>query len=274
MTGIAKIVACVIARTVSTRLPLKVLRHVHDSVGMLDFILQRVKLVSNIDEVYLCTSRQKVDDILEDIADKNNVNIYRGSPDAVIERMIGVAEKEHADHVIRITGDNVFAAYEYVGKQIEVHIANDLDYTRIKGLPIGATAEIMKLSAVKACYLSIDPSVSEYLMLYMFDPSKYRCGVIKIKNWPDYSSYSLTVDTNEDLERTRNIIAHYRKDFLEISLKSILEIIEMHKIANSVFKLQGLVKMPYGKTITFAEFQKEMSNRISQSMHFEIDPIS
>lgn len=269
-----KTIACVIARTVATRLPLKVLRHVYDDVGMLDFILQRLKLVPNIDEIYLCTSYENVDDILEDVAKKNKVNLYRGSPDAVIERMIAVGEKEDADHVIRITGDNVFTAYEYIDKQIEVHAENNLDYTRIIGVPIGASAEIMKFSAVRKCYHSMDPAVSEYLLLYMFDPSQYMCGAIKIKDWPDYSSYSLTVDLAEDLVRTRTIMNHYNNDPLKISLKTIVEIVQEFKVENSIFEPHGIVKMPYDKKITFAEFQQEMTNRINNALQFEVEEIS
>ena len=48
-----KTVACIIARTVSTRLPLKVLRMVDGKLSMLDFIIQRLKKVNNIDAIYL-----------------------------------------------------------------------------------------------------------------------------------------------------------------------------------------------------------------------------
>lgn len=266
-----KVIACVIARTTSTRLPLKVLRHVCGDIGMLDFMLQRLKKVSNIDEIYLCTSHESVDDILEDVAIKNDVNIYRGSPDAVIERMIAVGEKEDADHIIRITGDNVFAACEYIEKQIKVHTENNLDYTRIVGVPVGASTEIMKFSAVKKCYTSIDPSVSEYLLLYMFDPSKYRCGVIRIKHWSNYSSYSLTVDVKEDLTRTRTIISHYNKNPVKISLKSIIEIIKKFNVENSKFEQEDVVKMPYNKEISFFDFQEEMTKRINSALQFEIE---
>ena len=266
-----KTIACVIARTVSSRLPLKILRHVYDSVGMLDFILQRLKLIGNIDKIYLCTSDDKVDDILEDVAVKNNVDIYRGSSEAVIERMIAVGKKENANHLIRITGDNVFTSYEYIDKQFEVHIENDLDYTRIIGVPIGATAEIMKFSAIQKCYYSMDPAVSEYLLLYMFNPLLYRCGIVRIKGWEDYSSYSLTVDVNEDLVRTRNIISHYNNDLLKISLKSIIEIIQKFKVKNSIFEQHGVIKMPYDEETTFVEFQQEMTMRTNKALQFVIE---
>ena len=101
-----KVVACIIARTVSKRLPLKVLRDLINGVSMIDFLVQRIKKVSEIDEIYICTSINIVDDILEDVAIRNDIKIYRGSEDEVIERMISVGDLEQADVLLRITGDN------------------------------------------------------------------------------------------------------------------------------------------------------------------------
>ena len=70
MTKNKKTIACIIARTVSKRLPLKVLRNVTEQFSVLDFIIQRLKFVNNIDKVYLCTSSEPVDDIMEDVAKK------------------------------------------------------------------------------------------------------------------------------------------------------------------------------------------------------------
>lgn len=265
-----KTVACVIARTVSTRLPLKVLRNVVDDYSMLDFMIQRLKVVKNIDEIYICTSNEAVDEILVDVANKNKVKIYRGSPDAVIERLISVGDLEAADNVIRITGDNVFTSYEYLEEQISIHNENNLDYTRIMDVPIGSTAEVMRLSAVKKCYQQIDPAVSEYLLLYMFDPNHFKCGVICINNLKKSSDYTITVDTPEDLERTKKIFSLNSNEPLLIKLKNIISIIDDHNISNSKYSLSGNVKMPYGKEISFEEFQNDMNQRRVQSMNFSI----
>lgn len=265
-----KTIACVIARTVSTRLPLKVLRNVVEEYSMLDFMLQRLKLVKNIDEIYICTSYEIVDDILEDVARKNDVKVYRGSPDAVIERLISVGDIEKADNVIRITGDNVFTSYEYLEEQINIHNKNNLDYTRIVDVPIGATAEVMKLTAVKECYDLIDPAISEYLLLYMFRPEHYKCGVINISEIKKSSNYTVTVDTKEDLARTKSIFNYFDKKPLSIKLKNIIEIIDNNNISDSKIDFIGNVKMPYGKEITFEKFQNDMNARINNSTQFTI----
>lgn len=265
-----KTVACVIARTVSTRLPLKVLRNVSGEYSMLDFIIQRLKLVENIDEIYICTSFEAVDDILEDVAAKNCVKVYRGSPDRVIERLVSVGEISQADNIIRITGDNVFTSYEYLNEQIQIHNVNSLDYTRIIDVPIGATAEVMSLSALRRCYESIDPAISEYLLLFMFSPSNYNCGVVRIQSLKESSDYTITVDTPADYNRTKKILESFDGNPLEIQLKEIVDLIDEHQIENSIYNASGIVKMPYGKEITFEEFHQDMANRIEQSNKYLI----
>mgnify|MGYP004007429603 FL=1 len=265
-----KTIACVIARTTSTRLPLKVLRRVDNQYRMIDFILQRLKVVKNIDKIYLCTSNEMVDDIMEDIAEDNQVEIYRGSPESVIDRMIAVGEIENADNVIRITGDNVFTSVEYLEGQILIHNKQNLDYTRVVGVPVGSTAEVIKLSTLKKCYQNIDPKVSEYLLLYIFRPDIYKCGVISIGDLKNTSSYTMTVDTLEDLVRTKKILDLYENNPIKITTKEILTIIDDNRLSNSTIFDSGMVKMPYGIEIPFSEFQKDMQKRIDSSERYTL----
>ncbi|HEY9049474.1 MAG TPA: hypothetical protein VIN08_26430 [Ohtaekwangia sp.] len=259
-----KVVSCIIARTVSTRLPLKVLRSVGNEYTMLDFMIKRLKSVSSIDEVFICTSHEAVDDIMEDIAARNNVKVYRGSPDNVIERMLAVGDITDAELLLRITGDNPFTAVEYIDQQVQLLRNKNLDYVRLIDVPIGATAEVMTREALKRCYTMMDPSVSEYLMLFMFEPENFKCGVVKPFS-EDLSTMSLTVDTPQDMERTRAIMTYWDKQAVAITLNDILTISSRNTIPNLFIKPSGQIKLPYGKTIDFEDFLKDMNRRITQS---------
>lgn len=259
----AKVVACIIARTVSTRLPLKIFRDLTPGVSMIDFLITRIKSVQEIDEIYLCTSTESVDDIMEDVASRNNIKLYRGSADEVIQRMISVGEIESADIVLRITGDNPLSSTEYISHQIQFLLENQLDYVRVVDVPIGATAEVISFNALKECYSKMDKSVSEYLMLFLFEPEQYKCGIIKVFK-EDYSNYSVTVDTPEDLARTISLIKVIGKsDITNISLKEIMEVYLNEKIdlPAKIILSNGNVKLPYEKVISFDEFQYDMNRR-------------
>ncbi len=261
----AKTIACLIARTASTRLPLKVLREVTPGVSMLDFIIQRLKLVSNIDSIYLCTSSEITDDIMEDVAARNKINIYRGSPNQVIERLLSVAEKENATDIIRITGDNVFNAYEYMNDLVAMHTKNNLDYSKITGLPFGSTPEVMSVSALKDCNSKTDPTLSEYLTVFMFLPELYKCGMLKINDINDYSNRTLTVDLSEDLVRTKLVLQNYTSEKLKITTKEIMQLIDEHQIPYSMVNVNAELKLPFNITVKMADFIRELNLKATQS---------
>ncbi|MEP0986292.1 hypothetical protein [Ekhidna sp.] len=265
-----KVVACIIARTVSTRLPLKIFRDLREGESMIEFLIDRVKSVDAIDEIYLCTSKEPVDDIMEDVAKRKNIKLYRGSANQVIERMLMVGEVEDAEIVIRITGDNPFTAIDYLPHQINFLREEQLDYTRLVRVPVGATAEVIRLSALKKCYEIMDPEVSEYMMLFLFEPKTFKCGIVTLTS-EDYSHYSLTVDTPKDLERTRIYLDKIGgKKASDITLLELIEIAaDQENVQN--FDDETPVKMPYDKLITFAEFKSDMDRRLSDSLKLELN---
>lgn len=261
----AKVVACIVARTVSTRLPLKILRTLSPSgFSMVDYLINRLKRVESIDEIFICTSNENVDEILEDVAKRNDINIYRGSPDQVIERMLSVGRLTSADILLRITGDNPFTAIEFIDQQIKMLADNNLDYVRLIDAPLGATAEVISTEALIKCNSMMDPSVSEYLMLYIFEPKHFKCGVLKpFSN--DFSGFSVTVDLPPDLERSRKVFEYYSGNELEIATSHIIEIYQKFTLPAAVIKPSGKIKLPYGKEITFDEFKKDMERRTNAS---------
>ena len=262
----AKVVACIIARTVSQRLPLKVLRDISFGVSMIEFLIDRVKTIAAVDEIYLCTSTEPVDDIFEDVVCRKNIKIFRGSTDAVIERMIKVGEIENADIVLRITGDNPFSSVEYVDRQIDFLLNENLDYIRLVDVPIGAAIEVIKFEALRDCYSKMDPSISEYLMLFIFEPNNYKCGIIK-PFVEDFSKFSITVDTLVDLVRAKNIVTLSKENF---KLENIAKFLNDDKLDNLLPKkeiaLGGKIKYPYDKEITFEEFSSDMKRRKEASL--------
>ena len=267
-----KSVACIVARTVSTRLPLKVLRDLIPNISMIEFLIARLKTLDSIDAIYICTSSEKVDDILEDVALRNKIKIYRGSPDQVTERLLAVGKIEMADNIIRITGDNPFTSIEYIEKQIAFLNKNALDYVRLVNAPVGAAAEVIKYRALKKCHEEMDPEVSEYLMLFLFEPRKFKCGIVEVTK-DDNSKYSLTVDTEEDLKRTKLVLSYLKHiDFKKILLTDILNLYKNENISLPAksFEKKGLVKFPYNKSITFDEFSKDMDRRKKDSQKINI----
>jgi spore coat polysaccharide biosynthesis protein SpsF len=258
-------VACIIARTASTRLPNKVLMEINGK-KLIEYIIEKMKNVSNLDAIYLCTSIDDDDQILLDIAKKNGIKSYAGSRKSVIDRMLDVAKMENADNVVRVTGDNVFTDEFFLDRMIEEHNNHPMmDYTRTEYLPLGVTAEVINVSALERCYEMIDPEKSEYLMLYMFNPEEFNCQVLIPEEslMAEYSS--LTVDTHEDFERTEFLIDRLYKNN-RLYYDDIIKLNNKKKIPYFNIDKNLLVRMPNNNAITYAKFRRSIiEQRINRS---------
>jgi len=258
-----KVVGCIIARTNSQRLPFKVLRRVKGQDTMLDILIKRMKQVRNIDELYIATSTEPGDDILVDYAEYHGIKIFRGSPDNVISRMSRIAQLEQASHVIRITGDNIFTDHKLLQFQIEQHISNGWDYSRAEGLPIGSTAEVINVNTLIDCEKRMNPIESEYMMLYLFNPDRYNVGVILFNEKEQLNQFTLTVDTPEDLERSKTVLAHFNNEFM--ATNAIIDFIKENEVKHSRLGSSSTIKLPGNKTISYDDFRADMDNRLNKS---------
>lgn len=257
-----KNVACIIARTNSSRLPKKVLRDV-GGLRLIEYIINKTKKSQLVDEIYLCTSVDESDKVLLDIAKGCGIKSYAGSLDSVIDRMLNVAKIENADNVIRITGDNIFTDEVYLDIMLKYHIKNDAHYTRIEKLPIGITPEVMKVEALKKCYSLMNPDESQYLMLYMFQPEIFKCLVILPEKQHQKPNMILTVDNASDFERTLTIIDN-KKQLLD--LDEIIAKCEADHKPNIQYKGGGVIKLPANLSIYFKTYRTEMDLRMEKSI--------
>lgn len=257
-------IACIIARTASTRLPKKVLLKIEGKT-LIEHLIEKIKKTGNVDKIYLCTSTNPNDEILLKLAKKNHIESYAGSENSPIDRMLDVAEIEHARRVIRITGDNIFTDEIFLRKMISEQKKNPaIEYSRTEYLPIGVTAEVMKTDALKRCYQSINPEHSEYLMVFMFDPEKYRCQVLIPEKSLCTEFTSLTVDTPNDFERTKFIFDHVENKN-DIRYSEILKINSRTPIPFFNIDKDISIKLPDDKKISYSQFRQMMSMRIDGS---------
>jgi spore coat polysaccharide biosynthesis protein SpsF len=257
-----KNIACLIARTNSTRLKQKALVQVN-GLAMTEYIICNLKKAKLVDDIYVCTSTEKNDRALLAMAHRNGVKGYAGSPESPIERMLAVGRQEKAANLIRVTGDNVFTDPGFIDLMLHYHIKNRMEYTRTELLPLGVTAEVISLSALQKCNGMIAPSYTEYLFLYMFQPARFKCQVLippapyRRQNW------TLTVDTAKDLRRTKNIVRHSHKQTL--NYLDILGICQRHAIADIQLDLTAGVNFPAGVQLSHEAFMLEKKMRVKGS---------
>ncbi len=147
----SKIFAVVEARMTSSRLPGKVLLEAGGK-PLLEHLILRLKSVKSLTGIVLATTINDDDDILEEFALKNEIEVYRGSEDDVMIRVIEAAESVNADIIVEITGDCPIIDPQLVEQTIKVFEANGADYVsnnNIKSYPDGMDTQVFWLDVLK-----------------------------------------------------------------------------------------------------------------------------
>ena len=235
----------------------KVLREIRGK-KMIEHIIDVEKFQIWIKPVYSIEQ----DKILLDIAREKGIFSYAGSRESVIDRMLDVAKKEKATNLVRITGDNIFTDRVFLEEMIKLHTKNKVDYTRTEYLPLGVTAEVINVSALQRCYEEMDPNESEYLSFFMFNPNKYSTLVLMPPKKLRKEFSTLSVDTFEDLERTKYIFDSLGE---EVYYDDIILLNQKEKIPYFEVPKNLKLKLPKNRFVTFEEYRMLSEEKINKS---------
>ena len=200
-----KTVILITARLRSTRLPMKVVKLIHDK-PMIVHMLDRLKLANAPEEIIICTSTVAQDDQLEEIAKQEGVQCFRGDAEDVLLRLTNAAEEFDVETVINCTADNPFVDPVYIDLLTEFHLNNGYDFTKINGLPWGTFSYAISPAAMKrACQIKTE-SDTEVWHGYFMDTGYFNWGALEVEDpvvrWPELR---LTVDTHDDFELVTRI---------------------------------------------------------------------
>ena len=222
----SKIVILIAVRMKSARLPKKALAII-EGQSLIEHLIDGMKTCKKVDEVVLCTSVHPDDKVLAEIAEKKGIKWFRGSEDDVMDRFIKAGEKENADIVIRVTGDNVFTSPELIDYAIVHHISHNADYTTTDDLPVGTIGEVIAMSALKKAYeLAEDSSYSEYMTWYLDNPEVFKVSKIRFGKNSKRPHYRLTCDTVDDLKLIRIIFKRLHSKTGIIRLRNVIDLLD------------------------------------------------
>jgi len=206
----SNILILVAVRLKSSRLPLKALADLSGK-PLIIRLTERVREAKIPSDVVWCTSTHPQDDPLEELANENNISIFRGLELDVMSRFIDVATQRDVSTVIRVTGDNPLTDPVMMDYMVQEHLAQNAEYTYTEDLPVGTRPEIINIKMLKRCHsLLQDPDFSEYMTWMLNRPDYFR--TLKI-NSPlremKRPEICLTVDTKEDLKKVQAIYRQF-----------------------------------------------------------------
>ena len=195
-----KVLVLVAVRLKSIRLPRKALADLYGQ-PVIARLTERVQQAKIPAEVIWCTSTNKQDDLIEELASQSNVKCFRGAELDVMSRFIEVADQEKAATVVRVTGDNPLTDPVMMDTMIEAHLNNYSEYTYTEDLPGGTRPEIIDVMMLKRCHkLLRDPDASEYMTWMLNRPEHFRTLQVSApKRELKRPELSLTLDIESDL---------------------------------------------------------------------------
>ena len=197
----------VFARSESSRLPDKALRHV-GGMPLLERVIRRARLLPW--PVFLATTERAADDRLVALATRLGIDSFRGSADRVLERAVLAAEAFGLEAFARLCGDRPLfplddlrkaAQAMQAGPAADAEPAPDLVTTLGDGrCPRGLTTEVVRTGSLRRILdLGASAEQQEHLTRYFYDhPAEFR--IVSLPT-PTASSAcpGFAVDTESDL---------------------------------------------------------------------------
>ena len=228
-----RIVSTIEARMSSTRLPGKVLLEANNK-SMLEHIILRLKSVKNIDDIIIATTINSKDDSICDLADKLNVNFYRGSEDDVLKRVIESGDKAKADVIVEITGDCPLIDPQIVEQYVEIYKNNKVDYVNncnIRSYPDGMDTQVININALKKSALLTQNKLDrEHVSLFIRNNPNIFSSINIVSTpdlyWPDLG---LTLDEIDDYKLIKIIIENLGKENILFGCQEIIRFLKRNK---------------------------------------------
>ena len=208
------------ARTKSTRLPNKITKPFFEKKNILEIIIEKLKKLGY--EIFIATTIDPSDNIIEKIAHENNVKCFRGDQENVLSRFITICEENKLTHAIRVCSDNPFISVNFIQNILsKIENIKTIDYVGYfdnKDQPMilshyGFFSELISLNAMLHIQnMSKKSSHFEHVTNFIYEnPNQFK--ILKIETDKLYNNYKkirLTVDNKIDFEIISFIFSSYK----------------------------------------------------------------
>lgn len=212
------------ARMGSTRLPGKIFELISGKTA-LKMLVDNIKKTEFGDNLYVLTSINSTDDVVEKFAKRENLKYFRGSEKDVLDRFYQAAIKFKIFDILRLTGDCPFLSMKVLTDNIDQYYNHMRpDYYWVNGYPRGlGDAELFTFEALSMSYkLTAKQHYREHVVTYILDhPDKFKVVVEKAPAKYRRSNIRLTLDEQADLDLLRAVASKLNG---KTDLDSIIEL--------------------------------------------------
>ncbi len=195
-----KTVAIIQARMDSQRLPGKALMKIGDRT-ILEWVIHRTGMVEGVDVVTVATSRFTSDLPIIREAMRLGVEGWAGSPDDVLTRFKGYADKLGATHILRVTADCPLLCPELNSQILSGLKGSECWYA---SMPTGGSNGLVQEAfRAKALKVAVDKATTDYEREHVVPWMLENLKTHWVPQPFDLGSARWCVDTQADLDSLR-----------------------------------------------------------------------
>ena len=201
------------ARMGSHRLPGKILKKIANK-SLLDWVIKRVKKSKKIKKIILATTKNKKDDILQEIANRNKIFFFRGQNQDVLGRFYKAAKTHGSEVIVRVCADNPFIDCKLIDLLIEKFKSKKYDYICNHQNKLnsryadGFGAEIFSLELLQKLFNDVKKKGHrEHVTQYVWEnKKKFRILALQAPKSLAYPSLKFDINTLRDLNYIKKFV--------------------------------------------------------------------
>ena len=206
-------ISAIIQARIGSRLPGKVLMKLNEDT-VLSLLLKQLKHSKFLTEIIIATTTNPEDDVIEKFAISNNIKLFRGDSDNVLDRYYQCAKKFSLTHIVRITADNPLIDPDMIDQAIKKYSTFNYDYLTNsidRTFPNGTEVEIFSFDALEIAWkYAKKKSEREHVTPYFYNnPKKFKIHHFKQKK--NQSKFRYTIDRKEDYALVVEILSRIKK---------------------------------------------------------------
>jgi glutamate-1-semialdehyde aminotransferase/spore coat polysaccharide biosynthesis protein SpsF (cytidylyltransferase family) len=234
----SKVVAIIQARMGSTRLPGKILKPL-DGRAVLHWVIRACKAAPGVDEVWVATSTEESDLLVEHLCEGLGVPCYRGSETDVLDRLYNCAFAAKATRVIRITGDCPFVDPHVIGGVVRLMKENPwcayASNVSPRTYPDGLDVQMMTFFALTAAHTAATRPVDRDCVTTWIERNRSRFPAeALICPIPDMQHERWVLDTHEDYDFCRAVADYWPWDKGPPSMLDILNLLDDNPLVRTL----------------------------------------
>ncbi|MCW3018566.1 MAG: spore coat protein [Solirubrobacterales bacterium] len=223
-----RVLVVIQARMGSERLPGKVLMTLVDK-PVIQSVYERASRIRGVHEVVVATTTSVTDDPLAHWCEAQDMPVYRGSEEDVLERYVKCAQEHDADAVVRITADcpllDPIASGDVLEAFLDAQPCAYASNTQPPTFPDGLDTEVISREALEISAREADRAFDREHVTTFVREHPERFSSVAVLCETDLSEHRWTLDELRDLTFLAAVVERLRRVHASGSMSEILEIL-------------------------------------------------